>query len=553
MSPATPSRTTLADVLGAIATVNVPDRRRQDLASAVRTAAKALGQPPGNIPADPRLLGKRLKAISPITLGLTPGRWSNVQSLLGKALTLVTTVMVGRDDTPLSAPWAVLFDIVRAKHSDRARLSRIVHWLSRHEILPQAVTLADLKQFKTELLSEALLKDPEATWTGIVQAWNHAVLSIAGWPQLKIERKSRVASYVMPWSSLPSSLKLEVDASLAQLAGHDLASDGPARPLRPASLAAREYMLRAFASALALRGRPASSLTSLAFCLTMENYREGLQFFYERYGRKTTTRLYTMAATLKGVARYWLKADASTLDEMTALAKKLAIKQIGLTQKNRDRLRPFRDPETARRLVCLPQTIRDSLIRSKAPLKRKAMLAQMAVAIEILLFAPIRIKNLAALDIDRHLIPVGDRLHLVIPADEVKNHRDLEFELPARTAALIAWYRKEYRGTLPNNKALFPGAKEAHKAIVTLRSQIIETVQEYIGLHINPHLFRHIGALLYLDQNPGGYEVMRRVLSHGSMATTTNFYTGLETHAATRHFDAAIIKIGQSVTQRAVK
>ena len=37
-----------------------------------------------------------------------------------------------------------------------------------------------------------------------------------------------------------------------------------------------------------------------------------------------------------------------------------------------------------------------------------------------------------------------------------------------------------------------------------------------------------------------GYEVVRRVLGHRSIATTTSIYTGAETRAAGQHFAAVI-------------
>ena len=54
---------------------------------------------------------------------------------------------------------------------------------------------------------------------------------------------------------------------------------------------------------------------------------------------------------------------------------------------------------------------------------------------------------------------------------------------------------------------------------------------------------RHIAAKLFLDANPGAYEVVRRVLGHRSIDTTTCFYTGLETPAAVRHFDKTILHL----------
>jgi site-specific recombinase XerC len=62
-------------------------------------------------------------------------------------------------------------------------------------------------------------------------------------------------------------------------------------------------------------------------------------------------------------------------------------------------------------------------------------------------------------------------------------------------------------------------------------------------LQVHPHLFRHIAAKLFLDAHPGSYELVRRVLGHRSIDTTTNFYTGLETAAAVRHFDKTILHL----------
>jgi integrase len=58
---------------------------------------------------------------------------------------------------------------------------------------------------------------------------------------------------------------------------------------------------------------------------------------------------------------------------------------------------------------------------------------------------------------------------------------------------------------------------------------------------VNAHLFRHIGSKLFLDANPGGYEVIRRVLGHKKISTTMRFYTGFEGKAAARHFDQVIL------------
>ncbi len=57
---------------------------------------------------------------------------------------------------------------------------------------------------------------------------------------------------------------------------------------------------------------------------------------------------------------------------------------------------------------------------------------------------------------------------------------------------------------------------------------------------------RHLGAKLFLDQEPGLYEVVRRVLGHRSIDTTTASYTGFETKAAALYFDEVIERLRRS-------
>jgi hypothetical protein len=40
----------------------------------------------------------------------------------------------------------------------------------------------------------------------------------------------------------------------------------------------------------------------------------------------------------------------------------------------------------------------------------------------------------------------------------------------------------------------------------------------------------------WLDANPGGYEVARRLLGHSEVSQTINMYSGLEVTSATRAF-----------------
>ena len=128
----------------------------------------------------------------------------------------------------------------------------------------------------------------------------------------------------------------------------------------------------------------------------------------------------------------------------------------------------------------------------------------------------------------------------------MKNDFNIEAELPAEFVALLDLYLTRYRPVLieePSNW-LFPGKHNLKpKAAKALGGQITDCIKRRCGLEVNPHLFRHIGAMSYLNANPGAYGVMKLVLGHKSVETTTRFYCGLEGPAAMRHFDEHVLKL----------
>src|SRR5262249_54432746 len=105
-----PSRTpenlelSLADVLLAVQSADLPKRQRQEMASALHTIGRALDRPLASIPAAPRLLSMRLKEIAPRAIPVSNRRWNNVRSLGAKALSLVQPMC--RAVTQTSSPLA---------------------------------------------------------------------------------------------------------------------------------------------------------------------------------------------------------------------------------------------------------------------------------------------------------------------------------------------------------------------------------------------------------------------------------------------------------------
>ena len=544
MSTPKSSRATLQDVLKAIDVApGLSTKRKQDLRSALRLIAKVLGADPQLIVADPRGIGRRLDGISHLRVGVSEGRWANSRSLLRSSLKLVVTVMAGASTIPILPEWEPLAEESRKVGSCWLRLSRLLRWLSEQLITPDAVTRDDLDRFHAAFLTDTLIGNAERSWQAARQSWERMRLSCPKWPQIELAATPNPMLYSLAWHVFPLSLKAEVDELLERLGGKDLSYDGPASPLRPQTLKMRKHELRSFASALVHQGADPQAIHSLAVCLSLENYKRGLQWFYERAGSKPTHTVRNLAAHLKAIAKHWLKADEPTLGAMSKVIRRLAPHENGMSAKNRDRMRPFESPEQLRELVMLPQTIRRHIETSKNAKTRKTGMSSAAIAIELLIVAPIRLSNLCQLHLDRNFIKVGDKVHLFIPKEEVKNRQDIEFALPSETVALRDWYVTNCRKAEPENRFLFVGAGPGHKDLNTLRLQIMETVKAFTGLTVNPHLFRHIAGSIYLQEHPGAYEVVRQVLGHRNIATTTKFYTAQEDRRARLHFIETVQKL----------
>jgi integrase len=171
------------------------------------------------------------------------------------------------------------------------------------------------------------------------------------------------------------------------------------------------------------------------------------------------------------------------------------------------------------------------------------------VAITILIRAPVRMQNLAAIQIGVNLVRPGGPgtpYMLVFPDYDVKNRVPLEFEFDARTTEIIDEYIHEHRPQLMrglNHDYLFPGAGKERKSTKTLSEQISKLLWNELGLKITPHQFRHAAAYIMLMADPGNYELVRRVLGHRSIATTQNFYIGLESLEATRVFGEIVTRL----------
>ena len=111
---------TLADAIARIVDdERLSVTRRRDMASALRSIARALGRPPEILPASTRWLQPRLERLHPEQLGISAKRWSNIASDAAAGLRhlgLARWVIRSRNE-PLPPAWATTASRVPAMPS----------------------------------------------------------------------------------------------------------------------------------------------------------------------------------------------------------------------------------------------------------------------------------------------------------------------------------------------------------------------------------------------------------------------------------------------------
>jgi hypothetical protein len=321
------------------------------------------------------------------------------------------------------------------------------------------------------------------------------------------------------------------------------------RPCKGSTINTRRRELQAFARMAVRLGHPVESLTSLDALLDPTLVEEVLNAYWDASGKEEPC-VYTidLAWKLFSVARETnslAEDDLAKLDDICAAMEEH--RRGGLTEKNLDVIRAVLTGRVWDRVVQLPQTLMAEarLWRHQAPVKA-AITAQIATAIAILTFAPIRLGNLIQIKLGENLIKPGDLKDpywLVFPHYDVKNRVRLQFKLVPQLCAIIDEYTDDYRPVLlrgSNAAWLFPRETGDIKTSRTLNIQITDRIEKGCGLRITAHQFRHAAAAIFLKAHPGEYETIRQLLGHRNIQTTMNFYVDLNSIQATEIFSGII-------------
>ena len=146
--------------------------------------------------------------------------------------------------------------------------------------------------------------------------------------------------------------------------------------------------------------------------------------------------------------------------------------------------------------------------------------------IALVAFVPIRRKNLAAIEIGRHLIQDGDGWFIIIPSTETKTSTPIEFAVPELLRPYLATYLNVVRPRLlrrPCN-ALWISQKGGALSYSAIWGVITRHTARRLGVRIAPHDVRDAAATTWAIAAPEHIGIARDLLAHSDLRTTTRHY-----------------------------
>lgn len=541
-----PPPLTVADLIKNVQSSSFDTIYRRDTVSAIRRIARMIGASPQSIILEVPSLRDDLTAIRPAAHGITVKTLSNLKWRFTSALEQVGIVDrmpngIGQNDPG----WRNLVASIAANKRRAYGLATFINWCALNGILPNQVSDETVSRFADWILTRTLYAKPKDVIRRVPRIWNEVQKGIPGWPRVRLTEISfKAPSKYIQWVDLDEAFRHDAEHYLAMREKPDVFDehpDAPRRPLAKRTLQLQREHLRMCASILARNDALKDAITSLEQLVEPEAFKQILRFYHDRAKGRPNSNVISIAKTLLQIARYYVRVSPDHLARLRALAARLPQIPFDLTDKNKALLRLFESDQLRAKLIWLPDKLWARANSELNCAKRMIADAQVAVAIALLLVAPMRPRNLSKLNWQRHFsAPNGRRgkLLLHIPAAELKGRkRELMFELPDNVARLIYQYRETVLsavGADPDGD-LFVTFKGVPKHQSTISLQIGERIEKHLGVRVTPHQFRHLAAMFYLEQHPEDFETVRALLGH-AFAKTTLIYAGTSGRRASRAY-----------------
>ena len=163
-----------------------------------------------------------------------------------------------------------------------------------------------------------------------------------------------------------------------------------------------------------------------------------------------------------------------------------------------------------------------------------------------------RRRNIAALEIGRHLRRLGEGWAVCFEEDETKTGVALEFPWPEILVPELKRWLEDWRPVLlgltgrwtrPAGAALWISSHGSPMTQQAIYDRIVERTRAAFGKGISPHLFRDCAATTLAHADPKHVGIAAPLLGHRSFATTERYYLQAQMGEASRRLQDDLLQL----------
>jgi integrase len=166
--------------------------------------------------------------------------------------------------------------------------------------------------------------------------------------------------------------------------------------------------------------------------------------------------------------------------------------------------------------------------------------------LSLLIACPVRLRNLAMMEIGHHLLEVGDQWRLRFDASETKTRQPIDLVVPDALAPWVCVYLDRVRTAFPGAAAhprVWIACKKYPMAEETIYMRVRMRSLELFGVALSPHEFRTIAATALAESSPEDALYARPLLGHRQPETTAKHYIHASQLKASRQVADALVRI----------
>jgi integrase len=244
-----------------------------------------------------------------------------------------------------------------------------------------------------------------------------------------------------------------------------------------------------------------------------------------------------VADALVAMAQRWARLPEAEVQDLARLRSMVRLDYQGLSPRAEDRLAQLGDERAVAALFSLPERAfaqAEALLREGQALKA-GRLHETALCLALLLARPLRIGDLAGLDLQRDARRdrAGRLIEFAVLIQKTRGLQriTLDDDLRRRIERHISTFRPLLEGAA-NGHALFPAKDGTPRRASILGRHLTRLVARQVGVVFRPHDARHLAAELLLDADPNALPVAQQLLGRATPKVTEQTYATRKGRAA---------------------